>query len=139
MKPITDRDCLRDARRALAEHLATRPATPSEARDIAERHRARESTLLAQAAELRALRCPTAAEIGHGPGAPREQHIAAVAVALAGNDAAHLEALAVRPRMAADAWERIADRPDLAYATTTAELQARVDYYRKRVKALVPA
>lgn len=129
-RKITDRDCLRAAQRALAAHLALRPATSDEALAIAAEHRAEERAHLDYAARLRSTSAPTADERGRGPDALDRQHAASRAVCGALQDAGRVEQLAAKAAARAQAWERVAQGPEgEAYRETERELRERVAYY----------
>lgn len=126
---LTTEHCHRAALRALAAHRSTRPATPAEAAAIAAGLRAQAASLRATAAALRNQRSKTAAEIGRGPYAVAERHESSRDVCRASHEAGRIEQLAAGQTMRAEAWERIADQPDLAWLVTEAELLGRVQMY----------
>lgn len=133
----SDHQCLRAAERLLAEHLATRPATTTEAGIIAAGHRAEAASLLAEAEQLEhAYRHPlTAAEIGRGPQSPAQQHVAHVSAVKSLQEAVRVRQRAIRPTLRAEAWEAIAGDPASAWDRTRRELEGRVAHYRGRIEA----
>lgn len=108
-KTVTDKDCLLMAEGALRAHNFLRAANEAERAQIAADYRQRAAAQRAKAAELRAH--PLA-----GPALLQS--------------ALDCEAGANHLDLHADAWERCDDG---TWAETAASLQARIDFYRKRV------
>lgn len=126
---LSDRAMLAAARRALARHLATRPASAIEAADCRQQ-------LLDRAAEHDRLsrlrhRPLTASEIGHGPDAVQIQHAEGRAVTASVMSGLWHAAQASRLRLESDCW---AVDQAAAWDRTRAELQARVDHYAALVR-----
>ncbi len=126
---LTDRDMLRAAEAALAEHRSTRPATAHEAAILAQTHRARAEARRLHAARLLGQRLPTADEAR----SVEAQHIAALCYTEAVKDAMDAERSAAIHDLRAEAWEAL--DPAAAWAETDAMLVARVERYRRMVEA----
>jgi hypothetical protein len=148
-RPLTDKQMLAAARRRLEEHLQLRPATSGEAADLADSHRLRAAALEAEAAAiLEEARMPTTTQLlaasGYGSGA----ELMAAGASLDGarelwrarwvearEKAARARHFALRHRLEADAWARVAAGPEgSAYAATLAHLEARVAFYAARME-----
>lgn len=113
------------ARRQLAEHLATRPATPEEARDIAADHRARAAALREDARRLREMHARTPSDPLFG-GHRHE----AVAASDRCKDAMECDRRAADEDSHARAWDVVASLPEgQAWEETREALEARVAYY----------
>lgn len=140
-RTLTDAVMLRAAKRRLAEHLATRPATKAEADAIRDHFEAEAASLRAAAGQL----ADPKIEVGAlrrrewTDATMRESRPVWPAVyreiRACREDRGRLEHAARLAESQAAAWE--CDGPDMsaAWEATRAELQARVDYYARLVAA----
>lgn len=128
MKTLTNQQMLAAAKRTLAEHLATRPATETEADAMRQRHLDAAERLEREAASM-VYQPRTAAEIGRGPHAVAEQHREGIKAAQALQESLRLRAAAARERLHAAAWDCDSCAMAATWEATRAELQGRVDYY----------
>lgn len=125
MKKLTDHDMLIAARRALFQHLSTRPATETEQQEIVVTHEENAAAWDREAEKVYQPR--TAAEIGRGGGALNGQHKEGIAVAESLQRASHARRFAELCRMRSEAWSS-APATEL-WEQTRIALQERVDYY----------
>lgn len=136
MKSLTDRDMLRAAERALEAHLASRPASRSEAQQLADEFRAAATRHIRSAEALEGCAPPTADAFGRGPWVPDERSAANRAHTRDLQEAGRLRQMAVKATGKAEAWDLVAGGPEgAAWEMTRAEYQARVDYYRGLIEA----
>ena len=126
---ITDAQMLTAARRQLADHLATRPATRSEATQIADRHRARAAQLRSYADQIDGASEPS---VGWRPGPDtiRARHAESRDGVRLMREGSGMRNQAKTCESRARAWELVASGPDgAAWEETRVEYQGRVDYY----------
>lgn len=140
MKTLTDSHMLDAAKRRLAAHIATRPATIAEAAKIAAAYRTAAASLREQAASLFAIRPRTAAErvdlVGRGADCIALQHSDGRMVNAAVKESMELERQANGQDMHAEAWERISREAEGAtWTATREELEGAVAYYERLIAA----
>lgn len=123
-KPISNLQMLLAARRRLAEHMQTVPATAAQAADITEFYERKAEECRAKAADL--FENSTEFHEGEQPGTAglRANYRVKASLELR-NCAAHYD-------LHADAWRK---STDATWDATRDELQARVDYYESLVRA----
>ena len=137
-RSLTDQDMLRAARRALAAHRATRPATASEAAAFAADERAKATRATRESANAREAARPISASAhGHGPGVPAMRAADAIGSAHLTRAAMGADERAAGHTLRAEAWEQMS--PAKAWAETEAALVARVSYYEGLVVGTVAA
>lgn len=135
----SDHQCLRAAERALAAHLATRPATTAEALAIAASHRAEHAALIAGAKRLEHAYAHPPIVDGRGAWVATEKHAAGIVATQHLQEAGRTRQAAIRPLMLAEAWEAIAPDPSVAWEQTRGELETRAAYYRGLIDARAAA
>lgn len=133
-KQLTDQVMLTAAKKRLAEHLETRPATKAEADEIRQSY-LNSAERLEQAAVDVVYRPKTAAEIGRGKHAVAAQHAEGIMHSQSLTEAGRLRQQAGTERLRAAAWECEGDDMTDVWEQTRQELQGRVDYYQRLVDA----
>lgn len=127
---LTNQQMLAAARKRLAEHVSTRPASRREANARRQAHLDAANKLDARAVSV-VTRPRTASEIGHGPDASDEQHVDGIAHSRSITQKLHHQANAAKERLCAVAWECDDEDMTEVWEGTRTELQERVDYYNR--------